>query len=373
MATDKLPKLPKTKTAANEAPLPPDLSMPVDDKSSAPEKPELGPPLPFHPFADVFPLIEGEEFDAFVADIGANGLHDAITIHEGKILDGRNRYNACLKAGVLLRCEEFKGDDPIGFVIGKNVHRRQLDDNQREIVAAKLAALPPGRPSVKSGQLAGLTQAQAAKLLNVSERAVRRAGDVLKHGVAELQLAVTSGKVSISAAAAVAVANQKKPDRQLAILARGPEGVAAAAKKIRANDANSKTCKTADAKTRKPADAMHEPATPRTDAMAASTSFRSTEEQAEALTKHIASIGHDIDPNDLIVAPSSKSANARPSEYALVRIPHSHPDREILKRTIMEFRDVYNTQVFFKQLPQGSNGTTGEDAGDEDVETGDDD
>jgi ParB-like chromosome segregation protein Spo0J len=321
--------------------------------------------IKFHPIAEIFPLMKGAELDVLVADIGANGLHDAITTHEGKILDGRNRYLACLKAGVPPRSAEFKGDDPIGFVIGKNVHRRQLDDNQREIVAAKLAALPPGRPSVKSGQLAGLTQADAAKLLNVNERAVRRAGDVLKHGVPELQLAVTSGKVSISAAAAVAVANQKKPDRQLEILARGPEGVAAAAKKIRAHAANSKT--------RKAADTMHGPARSKTDAMPASTSFRSTEEQTEALTKHIASIGHDIDPTDLIIAPGSNSAKARPSEYAVIRIPHSHPDRETLKRTIRGFRDAYNTQVFFKDFPQGSNGTAGEGAGDEDVEAGDDD
>jgi ParB-like chromosome segregation protein Spo0J len=320
--------------------------------------------IAFHPIADVFPLIEGAALEALAADIGANDQHEAITTHEGKILDGRNRYLACLKAGVAPRFEEFKGDDPIGFVISKNVHRRQLDDNQREIVAAKLAALPPGRPSAKSGQLAGLTQAQAAKLLNVSERAVRRAGEVLKHGVAELQLAVTSGEVSISAAAAVAVANQKKPDRQLEILARGPEGVAAAAKKIRAHAANSKT--------RKPADVMHGPATPKTDAMPASTSFRAPEERAEALTKHIVGIGNEIDLDDLIIAPGSKSAKARPSEYAIVRIPHSHPDRETLKRTIMGFRDAYNTQVFFTQLPPGSNGTAGESADDEEVEAGDD-
>ena len=53
----------------------------------------------FHPLAELFPLIEGEEFDALVEDISARGLLVPIMIHQGKILDGRNRYNAAKRAG----------------------------------------------------------------------------------------------------------------------------------------------------------------------------------------------------------------------------------------------------------------------------------
>ena len=56
-------------------------------------------PRNHHPLANIFPLIEGDALDALVADIRANGLRDAITLYEDKILDGRNRYRACRDAG----------------------------------------------------------------------------------------------------------------------------------------------------------------------------------------------------------------------------------------------------------------------------------
>jgi len=53
-------------------------------------------PVKFHPFADVFPLMQGTEFEEFVEDVRENGLQEPIEIHEDKILDGRNRYRALL-------------------------------------------------------------------------------------------------------------------------------------------------------------------------------------------------------------------------------------------------------------------------------------
>jgi hypothetical protein len=102
--------------------------------------------LEFHPHADIFPLMEGAELEALVADIKANGCLEPIHLHEGKIIDGRNRYRACLAAGVKLPCvlKLVSGDfDPIAFVISKNIHRRHLTTEQKRDVITKLLKAQP--------------------------------------------------------------------------------------------------------------------------------------------------------------------------------------------------------------------------------------
>jgi len=94
--------------------------------------------LTFHEYADIFPMLSLEELDTLAADIAANGLLEPITLYEGKVLDGRNRYVACLNVAVDPRFTQYTGDDPLGFVVSKNLHRRQLTSSQRAVVALEV-------------------------------------------------------------------------------------------------------------------------------------------------------------------------------------------------------------------------------------------
>jgi hypothetical protein len=119
-----------------------------------------------HPLAELFPSLEGDAFDALVADIKANGLHNCITLYDGKVLDGQNRLRACEAAGVEPLFDQYDGDDPLGFVMSMNVARRHLSVEQRSEVIRKLRELPQWREA---------SNVAIAQLIGVSEATVRRA------------------------------------------------------------------------------------------------------------------------------------------------------------------------------------------------------
>ena len=83
--------------------------------------------LKFHPVADLFPLMQGDEFDAHVADIREHGLREPIWLHkDGSIIDGRNRYRACVKIGIEPQTRTYTGPDTglVAFVVSMNLQRR---------------------------------------------------------------------------------------------------------------------------------------------------------------------------------------------------------------------------------------------------------
>ncbi|MDH2092312.1 ParB N-terminal domain-containing protein [Rhizobium pusense] len=182
-----------------------------------------------HPLADLFPMMDDDAFLDFAQDIEKHGQREPIIIYENKILDGRNRYKACQMLGFSPRFKEYNGSDALGFVISLNLKRRHLTESQRSMVAGKLANLGKGNLS-KSANLpiSPVSQPDAAKMLNVSERSVRTAKQVQKSGVPELVKAVEEGAVSVSAAAVIA---KQTPEKQAEILSPKDEKVIASAVK----------------------------------------------------------------------------------------------------------------------------------------------
>jgi hypothetical protein len=163
---------------------------------------------PFHPLANIFPLLEGDEFDQLAESIRASdGPREQIVVYEGMILDGRNRARACERLGIEPMVSPYRGDDPVAFVIDKNIRRRHLDESQRGMVAAKLATMRQGERTdlaEPSANLRKVDQEAAAGMLNVSVRTVQAANKVRKEGTPELVAAVEQGDIAVSAAEKIA-------------------------------------------------------------------------------------------------------------------------------------------------------------------------
>lgn len=176
--------------------------------------------LKFHPLADAFPLMEGEEFEDFVNDIGLQGLRHPVVIHDGKILDGRNRWRACQRLGISATTEPYTGTDPVAFVVSENLRRRHLTDAQRAMIAATLATLANGQHSRSAAPGGapdqGLTQREAGQLMGVSRNSVQRARIVREGAVPEVVAAVESGALPLTPAARLAALPADEQQRLMA-------------------------------------------------------------------------------------------------------------------------------------------------------------
>jgi len=86
-----------------------------------------------HPAADAFPMMDGQRYSDLLEDIKKNGQIEPITICDGMILDGRNRYKACQEAGIEPKTREYKGD-PWCYAWSLNGQRRDLGQDQRYLI-----------------------------------------------------------------------------------------------------------------------------------------------------------------------------------------------------------------------------------------------
>lgn len=154
-----------------------------------------------HPLCTLFPRLSGAEFDALRDDIKANGLRTPIVLHGGMILDGGNRYRACVEAGVEPVFTEFDGGSLVSFVLSANLHRRHMSAGQQAAIVASAQdwakAQPAHRPAEKECNVAPLTTvADRASQSGASVRTQKMADKVAKADPA-LAVRVAHGEVSL--------------------------------------------------------------------------------------------------------------------------------------------------------------------------------
>lgn len=96
--------------------------------------------LQAHPAAEILPPMESAALTTLTLDIKEQGLLEPIAMFEGQILDGRNRYQACVDAGVKPVFEEvdLNGASPLEYVMSRNLQRRHLTTGQKAALALRL-------------------------------------------------------------------------------------------------------------------------------------------------------------------------------------------------------------------------------------------
>ena len=144
----------------------------------------------FHELCCIFPRCSDEELQLLVVDIRENGLQIPVTLYEEKILDGRNRYLACGLLNIEPHYVHYEGNDPLSFVVSRNLCRRHLSESQRAMVAAAVLVLmeqEADKPTVT----------ETARQFNVSERLVYYADKVIQDGTEQDVQDIMSGEKKV--------------------------------------------------------------------------------------------------------------------------------------------------------------------------------
>src|SRR5262245_11708871 len=93
-----------------------------------------------HPAADCFPMMDAERFAELKSDIALQGQLQPIVLHDGQILDGRNRYRACRELGVEPTFSTYNGSSPYSYVWSQNAQRRDLIKEQRAAIFVTMSS-----------------------------------------------------------------------------------------------------------------------------------------------------------------------------------------------------------------------------------------
>ena len=198
----------------------------------------------YHPFADVFPLLEGDDFAKLLEDIREHGQREPVILYDGKILDGRNRYRACVELGIPPLFEYSKAstdDEALRESVSRNLHRRHLTASQKAMVGADLLPMFEAMAKVRQIQAGvehgrgqkvpanlrepieagGEASHQAAEVAQASARSVQSAKNVKADGIPDLVSAVRAGDIAVSRAEEV---SKLEPELQREVVARVKDG-----------------------------------------------------------------------------------------------------------------------------------------------------
>src|SRR5216684_5992401 len=82
-----------------------------------------------HEIANLWPMMDNSSLSSLAESINQHVLRDDVVLYEDAILDGRNRYKACLQVGVPPRFRQYgsregDGDNAVDFAVDQNQEHR---------------------------------------------------------------------------------------------------------------------------------------------------------------------------------------------------------------------------------------------------------
>lgn len=130
--------------------------------------------MQFHDVANIFPMMSDDEFNELKRDIQANGQLMPIWVLDDKIVDGRNRYQACIELGIEPLYQNIPGHPDMAalltFVISANEKRRHLTSGQKAFVALEVERMLAEEAKKRQGARTDLESTFPKSLGNVDSR-----------------------------------------------------------------------------------------------------------------------------------------------------------------------------------------------------------
>jgi len=173
-----------------------------------------------HPLSALFERFDlvGEDLQALVDDIKHEGLLNPITTHDGMILDGWNRFQACKLAKARpVFLSLAPGLDPWEFVKGANMLRRHMPPAERLAVMLLKMQMDGGVPN---GTPHDPSVKEIEKDLEVGRGTAQRGAQIAKAHDPVLNEALADGRISVDRAAQLA--KLPKEERQAAMDSPAP-------------------------------------------------------------------------------------------------------------------------------------------------------
>ena len=150
-----------------------------------------------HPLSAAFPAMSTEDFQGLKDSIENIGVQNPITIFEGMVVDGWNRYKAANELGMDCPSKELDAwIDPVAFVRAQNKDRRHLPLSAWALIEVSLREWKPAHRPGK-GALSAPLQAsnqEMADAAGVKKRLIQQAKAVQSKAAPEVIAAVKDRK-----------------------------------------------------------------------------------------------------------------------------------------------------------------------------------